>query len=315
VSFLTKSVGLLGLLSFLGCASKDGASGEAGEEQGVFPMVLAAKQDRGDPGVVMVRLGSGICTGSIIGARYVLTAAHCVKEGAGMYVTASGTRHAVVRAHLPTRSASPRHDIAVLEVADAFSTAPIPVNLDGRTLASTMQVRLVGYGVSATNKHDSGIKRSGDAQVTVSEAYLSSVPGTGGTCYGDSGGPALARVGGRETIVGVTSHGISRFCERGSNYVRTDTHRAFLARFVGNGAAAPSDPSPVNPAPINPPPIDPVNPAPPLDPGPVAEAPRPSRRRPAPQEPSQDRGGVSIATDPQGCRVLRAPGLSIRMCS
>ena len=54
--------------------------------------------------------------------------------------------------------------------------------------------------------------------------------GTGGSCFGDSGGPLL--LDGR--LYGVTAWGAAQFCIGVGGYQRTDTvsARAFLAAFV-----------------------------------------------------------------------------------
>lgn len=328
MSVLSRGV-LVGVFAVVtaGCASK-------GEGGNAYPLVLSGARDRGDDAIVMVHTGGGICTGTVISSHHVLTAAHCVRDPNRLSIASSRRSIDVARVHLPPRAFNLRNDIAVVEVVESLSPPPVAVNLDPDVLPEEMRVRLVGFGLTSTGSHDSGVKREGEAEVRRTESYLRTVPGTGGSCYGDSGGPALARIRGRETVVGVVSHGLSRRCENGSELVRTDVHRAFLAGFVGGSSGGRNvddrpevRPDPRRtPNPVNPPP--PPAPPPPPTPPPVIERPSlpgiaageepPRRRRSRPRQPdpSDNREGrIAVATDERGCQIVRAPGLSVRICS
>ncbi len=217
------------------------ATNEASEEEASpRPAVLKSHVDQGDDAVVLMTSGTMICTGTVIAPTYVLTAAHCVAAAGDPRthtVRAGGIR--VARFHTPSGALeevdaqSYHNDVAVLELAKPTDVAPLPINFDGDALDDVDTIRTVGFGKSGTYAHDGGVKRNGTARVTHSTNYVVTVPGTGGICYGDSGGPAVARVHGKEMIVGVTSHVSEEECERGrSVFVRTDRQREFLARFV-----------------------------------------------------------------------------------
>ena len=70
------------------------------------------------------------------------------------------------------------------------------------TVGKGQQVTLIGYGTTAETLTDAGTKRLAVNNVSEVEAlrfsYVGSGGGVGNTCYGDSGGPAFATVGGKE---------------------------------------------------------------------------------------------------------------------
>lgn len=192
----------------------------------------------------MLRQGSAFCTAAVIAPKYVLTAAHCVDGPEAIKV--NGQRAANV--HVPPMSNHWSHDIAVVELGEATTLAPIPVNLDASAISKMTRVRLVGFGVTGTYREDGMIKRSGDARVRLTNDFIESIPGTGGVCFGDSGGPALSDIDGRETIVGVASHINGERCEDdGGAWVRTDRLAAFLAPFLGETKTPETKPDPTVP--------------------------------------------------------------------
>lgn len=239
---------VLGAVGLVGCS-------KAEPPVSAVPVVLKGEVDKADPAVVALRMpGDWYCTGTVIAPKYVLTAAHCFDHGstptavsfanAGIYGGVGWKKTSAVYIHpgwVPNMGIY-ESDMAVVELTDPTDVTPIAVNFDKHAAESLTDIRLVGYGPTATGWGNEGTKRVAHVPVRAIPGFLQTEPGTG-HCYGDSGGPSFAIIDGSEKLVAVTSHGLDKVCENvGGRSVRTDEHRAFLARFVDvPGEAPPSD--------------------------------------------------------------------------
>lgn len=183
--------------------------------------------------VVMVILpgGSGICTGTFVHPRLVVTAAHCTKN-AGTYRVKGYIGGATVEASTGTRRnfgpglVNDPNDLSALyfesDVISASAVYPIDdANHTGDVL------RLVGYGCNdLSKKTGAGVKRTGTNLIydlndyvefltprTASAGVISSNRGIlgasnrAGSCFGDSGGPALDESSGTPKLSAVTHAG------------------------------------------------------------------------------------------------------------
>ena len=168
--------------------------------------------DTGHPSVGWLHIGgTTLCTATLVGSKTVLTAAHCIETGQShvFYVGSGSYTAASTHPHPQFNNVTKAHDIALLKLSTAPSVTPSIISELTPTVGTALT--LVGYGITGTGNNDAGTKRTATntvASVTSTQFRFNGTgSGIGNTCHGDSGGPALATMGGREVVAGTTIGG------------------------------------------------------------------------------------------------------------
>ncbi|GBD26791.1 Trypsin [bacterium HR30] len=215
----------------------------------VVPRIVNGSSTDGYPAVAMIAFYSdaahselvGFCSGSLVGCRTVVTAAHCVcPEDANTYQDCWNqgiTYPMFISVFLPhvgvlgveSVSVHPNYrfgagyDVSVLQLAEPADGVP-PLELAATKPSAGSAGRVVGYGVTRSGfraPDDTGIKREGPVvfgpcprDVPGDLHVCWTFTGTGSnTCAGDSGGAVLATEGNAERLAGVVSGGSTADCQ------------------------------------------------------------------------------------------------------
>lgn len=218
--------------------------------------ITSGTVDEGDSAVVaLLSSGQAYCTGTVVGDRWVLTAAHCLQLMTpsqvylGTRPSAGGQRLQVARTVIHPRFSfiGLQDDIGLVELVERAPVEPLPLMeqpLDPAIAGST--VRLIGFGTTSSTDTDPPLKRTGTARISALDAQKLTLQGAPSqTCLTDSGAPVLYQLDGREYVAGVASSGDAQ-CQQYARAVRVDasSHDFILPEMAGHAGGCQTAPVP-----------------------------------------------------------------------
>ncbi len=209
--------------------------------------IINGTVENGYPGVgaLIIDLGGGnvsMCSGVAVANDWILTAAHCVADAqpSGAMFTNDPDINSAVNfynarelypheSYVPPDGVNPaQNNIALVELI-GFQSTVHPYNTDSQAVVGGLDLTWVGYGVNAYPSSGGGIKRRGNGQIdSVNWAEYYYLYGGSLPCFGDSGGPAFAQIGGEQKVVGIMTYSDEGCDEMGAD-TRVDAYQDWIA--------------------------------------------------------------------------------------
>jgi V8-like Glu-specific endopeptidase len=199
--------------------------------------------------------GSG-CTATLIGARTLLTAAHCVDPkilGATSVQIWAHNKTSMsqvsqqdlipvveTRMHPSWNTQTLGHDIAMVLLQRApTGVTPKPWNTTSLSGQTGKALRAIGYGTTGPNDTSQNNTRR-EVALTIRQlqptVYFLGNQSNKGVCHGDSGGPSFATMDGVEKVIGVHSFTLTEQCVDGAD-TRVDAYVGFVQQWLNEKEA------------------------------------------------------------------------------
>ena len=231
---------------FLSLTITTGCLGQRGPSDGNYSnAIIGGSVERGYPGVgALLEDGDIFCTATLVSSTVAVTAAHCldgVRASDLSFFMGADTddqdagesiRVASIHPYSSYDAENFENDIGVVVLEDPADADVIPFLRDEMDEEDWVgrEPLFVGYGYAPESGY--GVKRS--VKIPITFIYDDAFEYEGddiNTCSGDSGGPALYKVDGQMTLIGVTSFG-DEDCEIYGVDARVDPFADFIDSFI-----------------------------------------------------------------------------------